>query len=124
MNDDLKAVENPVEILRALEAAASPAPWKPNRIHETEGDGAWGAGPLCEPSTPEQIKQLEEGDWCQDDQEMLADADATFIFNFRNLAPELIELWRVCNEHPGNTGRISIDDALDRLNEKAAAMVA
>jgi hypothetical protein len=32
-----------LETLKKIEAAASSAPWKPNCIHETEGDGTWGS---------------------------------------------------------------------------------
>ena len=87
---DLKTLKN-------IEAAASPAPWKPNCVHETEGEGAWGAGPLCEPSTPEDIERCENGDWDQEAQESLADEDAALIADLRNLAPEIIALWQAVN---------------------------
>lgn len=109
-----------LETLKKLEAAASPAPWKPNPIHETEGDGAWGAGPLVEPTAEEDLEIMECGDWCQDDQERLAGDDAELIAALRNLAPEFLALWEAVGriwEPP-----IYVRDALDALNAKAGTL--
>jgi len=106
--------------MKLLEAAASPAPWRPNTIHETEGEGAWGCGPLCEPVSDEDLERVDSGDWDQDAQEELAEQDADLIATLRNLAPELIGLWEAVNATRFDHGLcVSVLKALANLNAKA-----
>jgi hypothetical protein len=108
------------ETLKKIEAAASPAPWHPNSIYETEGDGAWGAGPLVEPTANDDREIQDRGDWTQEDQERLAMDDAALIATTRNLLPEMLALWEAVEriwEPP-----VYVRDALTALNAKLAIL--
>ena len=96
--------------LKALEVAATPAPWKPKDLQAgSNEDGDWAAcGPfhaLSEQGTDDEDKATSI---CEDK----ATADARLLRALRNLAPELLALWEAA-ENNATAG------ALRRLNEKA-----